>query len=62
MTTENVAAPINAWAVAQQQFDLAAERLGLDEGMRKVLREPRRELTVHFPVHMDDGSVKVFTG
>jgi glutamate dehydrogenase (NAD(P)+) len=62
MTTENVAAPINAWAVAQQQFDLAAERLGLDEGMRKVLREPRRELTVHFPVHMDDGSVEVFTG
>jgi glutamate dehydrogenase (NAD(P)+) len=62
MTTENVAAPINAWAVAQQQFDLAAERLGLDEGMRRVLREPRRELTVHFPVHMDDGSVEVFTG
>jgi len=62
MTTENVAAPINAWAVAQQQFDLAAERLGLDPGMRAVLREPRRELTVHFPVHMDDGSVQVFTG
>jgi len=62
MTTENVAAPINAWAVAQQQFDLAAERLNLEEGMRAVLREPRRELTVHFPVHMDDGSVEVFTG
>jgi glutamate dehydrogenase (NAD(P)+) len=62
MTTENVAAPINAWAVAQRQFDLAAERLNLDEGMRAVLREPRRELTVHFPVHMDDGSVEVFTG
>ena len=30
--------------------------------MRRVLREPRRELTVHFPVHMDDGSVQVFTG
>ena len=62
MTTENVAAPINAWEVAQRQFDLAAERLELDEGMRRVLREPRRELTVHFPVHMDDGSVQVFTG
>ena len=62
MTTENVAAPINAWEVAQRQFDLAAERLGLDEGMRRVLREPRRELTVHFPVKMDDGSVEVFTG
>jgi glutamate dehydrogenase (NAD(P)+) len=62
MTTEPAIAPINPWTVAQQQFDLAAERLGLDDGMRAVLREPRRELTVHFPVHMDDGSVRVFTG
>ncbi|MCI0584585.1 MAG: Glu/Leu/Phe/Val dehydrogenase [Chloroflexi bacterium] len=62
MTTEPVTAPINAWAVAQQQFDLAAEKLHLDDGMRRVLREPRREFTVHFPVHMDDGSVRVFTG
>jgi glutamate dehydrogenase (NAD(P)+) len=67
MTTEKAAdksaAPhINPWQVAQQQFDLAAERLNLDEGMRRVLREPRRELTVHFPVKMDDGSVRVFTG
>ena len=62
MTTEHVAARINAWEVAQRQFDLAADRLNLDPGMRLVLREPRRELTVHFPVHMDDGSVQVFTG
>jgi len=62
MTTEPIAAPINAWNVAQQQFDLAAERLGMDQGMRRVLREPRRELTVHFPVTMDDGNVRVFTG
>jgi glutamate dehydrogenase (NAD(P)+) len=62
MTTEHVAARINAWEVAQRQFDLAADRLDLDPGMRLVLREPRREFTVHFPVHMDDGSVQVFTG
>jgi glutamate dehydrogenase (NAD(P)+) len=62
MTTEPIAATINAWEVAQQQFDLAADRLGMDQGMRRVLREPRRELTVHFPVTMDDGSVHVFTG
>ncbi len=62
MTTEQVAAAINPWQVAQQQFDLAAERLNLDPGLRRVLREPRRELTVHFPVKMDDGSVQVFTG
>ena len=62
MTTEQTTAPINAWQVAQRQFDLAAEMLNLDPGLRRVLREPRRELTVHFPVHMDDGSVQVFTG
>ncbi|HEY6056972.1 MAG TPA: Glu/Leu/Phe/Val dehydrogenase [Candidatus Limnocylindrales bacterium] len=62
MTTEHVAAAINPWEVAQRQFDLAADRLNLDPGLRQVLREPRRSLTVHFPVKMDDGSVQVFTG
>ncbi len=62
MTTEHMAAQINPWEVAQRQFDLAAERLHLDDAMRRVLREPRRELTVHFPVKMDDGSVNVYTG
>ena len=62
MTTEQTAAQINPWTVAQRQFDLAADRLNLDPGLRRVLREPRRELTVHFPVKMDDGSVQVFTG
>jgi len=62
MATEQIAVAINAWHVAQQQFDLAAERLNLSPGLRKVLREPKRELTVHFPVKMDDGSVEVFTG
>jgi glutamate dehydrogenase (NAD(P)+) len=63
MTTEPVAAtPISAWAVAQEQFDRAADKLDLDPGLRRVLRECRRELTVHFPVQMDDGSVQVLTG
>jgi glutamate dehydrogenase (NAD(P)+) len=62
MATEQLGALINAWDVAQQQFDMAAERLNLSPGLRKVLREPKRELTVHFPVKMDDGSVEVFTG
>ena len=62
MTTEQTAAAINPWHVAQQQFDMAAEKLNLDPGLRQVLREPRRTLTVTFPVKMDDGSVQVFTG
>ncbi len=63
MATQNkVAEAPNIWAVAQAQFDLAADKLALDDGMRKVLRVPQRELTVNFPVTMDDGSVRVFTG
>jgi glutamate dehydrogenase (NAD(P)+) len=62
MAVERVGEKINAWAVAQQQFDLAADILKLEPGIRRVLREPRRELTVHFPVKMDDGTVQVLTG
>jgi glutamate dehydrogenase (NAD(P)+) len=62
MTTERAAPAINPWQVAQHQFDLAAERLNLDPGLRRVLREPRRDLIVHFPVKMDDGSVHVYAG
>ncbi len=52
----------NVWAAAQHELDLAAERLHLDPGMHRVLRVPKRELEVHFPVTLDDGSVEVFTG
>jgi len=55
-------APAEALSTALSQFDNAAERLGLDEGMRSVLRSPRRELTVSLPVEMDDGTINVFTG
>jgi glutamate dehydrogenase (NAD(P)+) len=47
---------------AEVRFDEAAERLGLDEGMRKVLRTPSREMIVHIPVQLDDGRIEVFTG
>ena len=43
-------------------FDTAADYLGLDEGLREVLRTPDRELKVALPVMMDDGSIRVFTG
>ena len=50
------------WEVAIEQFDTAADKLHLDPNMRAILRECQRELTVHFPVRMEDGAVKVFTG
>jgi glutamate dehydrogenase (NAD(P)+) len=44
------------------RFDLAANKLNLDEGLWKVLRYPTRELIVHIPVAMDNGKLEVFTG
>ncbi len=52
----------NPWEMAQAQFDAAADRLKLNDDLRAILREPKRELIVHFPVRMDDGSVRMFTG
>jgi glutamate dehydrogenase (NAD(P)+) len=53
---------LNPFEIAQRQFDTAAEKLGLDDGMRQVLRHPKRQLTVAIPTLMDDGSVTVFQG
>jgi glutamate dehydrogenase (NAD(P)+) len=50
------------FGVAVEQFHIAADVLGLDDDMRKILSHCQRELTVNFPVEMDDGSVEVFTG
>ncbi|MFN2581512.1 MAG: Glu/Leu/Phe/Val dehydrogenase [Candidatus Dormibacteria bacterium] len=51
-----------ALSIAQRQFDATAEALQLDDSLRVMLREVKRELVVHFPVEMDDGSFRVFTG
>jgi len=53
---------ISAFDVAQRQFDEAAEAMNLDPAMREVLRVPQRELITSFPVRMDNGTVRVFTG
>ena len=50
------------FAIAQWQLDAVAEHLKLSDGMRRILRTPNRELTVTFPVIMDDGRTEVFTG
>ncbi len=52
----------NPFAIAQQQLDEAAEIMDLDAATHELLRWPLRELHVTLPVHMDDGSVKIFRG
>ena len=51
-----------AAATAQHDVDVACAALGLDDALRRMLREVKRELVVHFPVQFDDGSFQVFTG
>src|SRR5512145_1728853 len=53
---------INAFEMAQRQFDGVAELLKLDPGVREVLRWPMREYSFRIPIRMDDGSVCVFQG
>jgi glutamate dehydrogenase (NAD(P)+) len=53
---------LNPFKIAQKQFDAAADYLSLDESMRQVLRNTKRQLIVSVPVKMDGGEVRVFEG
>jgi glutamate dehydrogenase/leucine dehydrogenase len=58
----NTESSINPFETAKQQVDIVADLIGIDAGTREVLKHPKRELTVNFPVRMDDGTYRVFTG
>ncbi len=53
---------INAFEMAQKQFDHVAELLDLDPQIAEVLRWPAREFSFRIPIRMDDGSLRVFQG
>src|SRR5256884_1454984 len=53
---------LNPYHMAVQQFELAADKLNLSEDMREILRELKRDLTENFPVRLDNGRIKTFTG
>ena len=53
---------LNPFRIAQIQFDMAAEYLKLDPGLRQILRSPKRVMEVSVPVKMDNAQTKVFTG
>ncbi len=60
--TKTAVEAASVYAMAVQQFDGAAERLGLEVGLRQILRSCQREFTINFPVKMDNGDIQVFTG
>ncbi|TAA67879.1 Glu/Leu/Phe/Val family dehydrogenase [Planococcus salinarum] len=53
---------LNLLTSTQNVIKIALEKLGYDESMYELLKEPMRILEVRIPVRMDDGSTKVFTG
>src|SRR5882762_377872 len=53
---------LNPYRISQIQFDIAAEYLKLDPGLRQILRTPKRVFEVSVPTKMDNGQIKVFTG
>jgi glutamate dehydrogenase/leucine dehydrogenase len=62
MSTPALKENLNPFDIAKQQFATAAEIIGLDESMRAVLINPKRQLLVSIPVKMDDGTIRVFEG
>jgi len=54
--------PRTPYEIAIEQFNTAVKYMDIDPAVAEIMRVPRRELTVHFPVKMDDGTVQVFTG
>jgi len=57
-----MAQKVSPLQAALEQFDNAIRYVDIDPDIAEILRHPKRELTVHFPVKMDDGSLRIFTG
>src|SRR3989442_9764270 len=57
-TTED----LNSFRIAMRQFDTAAEKCGLDPGMREVLRRPRRALSLSLAGKMEEGTIHLIDG
>ena len=53
---------VNAFKMAQEQFDHVADLLGLNEDVAQMLRQPMREFHFQIPVRLDNGHIKTFLG
>ena len=53
---------LNPFEIARKQVKTACDRLNADPAVYEILKNPQRALEVSFPVKLDDGTVKTFTG
>ncbi len=62
MVTASVQNELNVYECAEARFEVAARKLGLEDGLYRYLKYPNREITLYIPVAMDDGRLEVFVG
>jgi len=53
---------LNVYKSAEARFEIAAQKLGLEEGLYRYLKHPSKEITVYIPVPLDTGRLEVFVG
>jgi glutamate dehydrogenase (NAD(P)+) len=53
---------LNVYQSAEARFEVAAKKLGLEEGVYRFMRFPNKEITVYIPVMLDNGHLEVFIG
>ena len=53
---------MNVYQNAEARFEVAAQKLGLEQGLYRYLKYPKKEITLYIPVGMDNGQLEVFTG
>jgi len=62
LIAENLVTEANPYELAMQNFEMAADALGLKDDIRAMVRAPERVLAVTVPVRMDNGRVTCFEG
>jgi len=62
MAAEPVTGELNVFESAEARFEIAAKKLGLEQGVYRFLKCPEREITCYIPVALDNGKLEVFTG
>jgi glutamate dehydrogenase (NAD(P)+) len=62
MAAEPVTGELNVFESAEARFEIAARKLGLEQGVYRFLKCPEREITCYIPVALDNGKLEVFTG
>ncbi len=62
MTTTKEKKPLSMYDTVMKQFNKTADLIDLNPNIRKILSITNNEIVINFPVRMDDGNVKIFTG